>query len=397
VPPLPRIISVDDHVIEPPHVWQERLPAKHCCRGPRVVRNTCSSVSLGLTATRYTPGGDGPETDWWVYEDLWWPIPQSMACAGVIDVADLTDGPMPFSDMRPGCYEPKARLVDMDLNHTDASLCFPSFPRFCGQTFLEAKDKDLALLCVKAYNDWMIDEWCGDSNGRLLPLCLIPLWDPTMAAAEVRRNAERGCRALAFTELPANLGLPSIHSPDRHWDPLFEACDETGVVICMHIGSGSKMPTTSPDAPRGVRVALTASNAEQSMTDWLMSGVLARYPNIKIAYSEGQVGWMPFLLQRMDQVFIRSRAWTDLDAALTEPPSTYVAGRVYGCVFDDDFGIASHAAIGSGQITFEVDYPHQDTTWPNTTDIVERMSKIVPPDQLERIVRTNAMEMLSLI
>jgi predicted TIM-barrel fold metal-dependent hydrolase len=394
---LPLIISVDDHVVEPPSTWHDRLPSRYRDKGPRVVQDTCSSSSQGLAAVRYLPGGNGPLTDWWVYEDLWWPVPQTMASAGVIDITDLTDGPIAYADMRPGCYDQSARLADMDLNHTEASLCFPSFPRFCGQTFLEAKDKDLALLCVEAYNDWMIDEWCGGSGGRLIPLCLVPLWDPILAAAEVRRNAGRGARAVAFTELPANLGLPSIHSADRHWDPLFEACDETETVICMHIGSGSKMPTTSPDAPLGVRVALTSSNAELSLTDWLMSGVLARFPRIKIAYSEGQVGWMPFLLQRMDQVFKRSRAWTNLNPALTEPPSTYVAGRVYGCIFDDEFGLMSHERIGIGQITFEVDYPHQDTTWPHTIDAIERMTTLLTPDQLERVVRTNALEMLGMV
>ena len=112
----------------------------------------------------------------------------------------------------------------MDANHIEAALCFPTFPRFCGQTFTEAKDKELGLLCVKAYNDWMVEEWCGDSGGRLIPLCLIPLWDAELAAAEVRRNAERGVRAVCFSEIPPFLGLPSVHDPDHYWDPFFRAC-----------------------------------------------------------------------------------------------------------------------------------------------------------------------------
>src|SRR5258708_38376868 len=104
--------------------------------------------------------------------------------------------------MRDVCYDPKARVDDMLVNPVDSSLCFPSFPRFCGQTFLEAKDREVALACVVAYNDWMVEEWCGDSAGRLIPLCLIPLWDATLAAAEVRRNAARGVRAGSFSEIP---------------------------------------------------------------------------------------------------------------------------------------------------------------------------------------------------
>ena len=139
------------------------------------------------------------------------------------------------------------------MNRVEASLSFPTFPRFCGQTFLEAKDRELAEACVYAYNDWMVEEWCGDSGGRLVPLIIIPLWDAELAAAEVRRNAARGVRAVCFSEIPPHLGLPSIHS--GYWDPFFVACQETQTVVCMHIGSSSKMPATSADAP--VAVAAT--------------------------------------------------------------------------------------------------------------------------------------------
>ena len=138
----------------------------------------------------------------------------------------MTMSPITYDEMRPGCYEPKARVADNDANWVEASLCFPTFPRFCGQTFLEAKDKELAEACVVAYNDFMVEEWCGDSGGKLIPLCIIPLWDAELAAAEVRRNAARGVRAVCFSEIPPHLGLPSIHS--GYWDPFFAACEETG-------------------------------------------------------------------------------------------------------------------------------------------------------------------------
>ncbi len=150
--------------------------------------------------------------------------------------------------MAKGSYDQAARIAAMDANHTEASLCFPSFPRFCGQTFLEREDKELAKLCVEAYNDWMIDEWCaGDGRRRLIPCTLIPLWDPELAASEVRRCAAKGSFAVAFSENPVPLGLPSIYGP--HWDPFFAACNETGTVINMHIGSSSAMARTAPDSP----------------------------------------------------------------------------------------------------------------------------------------------------
>jgi predicted TIM-barrel fold metal-dependent hydrolase len=393
---LPWVISVDDHVVEPPTVWTDRLPASVHDRCPRVIQDTCETIiNPDTKAATYKKGGDGPLIDWWAYEDVLRPMPQVMACAG-FPPEEMTLAPIPYSKMRPGCYDRDARIADMDINRTERSLCFPSFSRFAGQIFMEAKDMDLALLGVRAYNDWMVEEWCGPSGGRLIPLCLIPLWDAKAAAIEVRRNAARGCTAVAFTELPEYLGLPTIHDADGYWDPFFDACNETGTTINMHIGSGSKMPTSSSDAPQAVGVALTSLNAYMSMADWLLSGVLARYPKLKIAFSESQVGWMPFLMSRVDHVYMNSGAWVKVNPAITELPSSYIPGRVFGCFFDDMVGVDARYEIGIGQLVFETDYPHQDTTWPNTPDLVRRIGERVKPGELEMLVRTNAITMLGL-
>jgi len=184
---------------------------------------------------------------------------------------DMTLTPITYDEMRQGCWDPKYRLEDMTLDHVDKSLAFPTFPRFCGQTFYEAKDRETALECVYAYNNWMIEEWCGDSGGRLLPLQIIPLWDAELAAAEVRRNSARGCHAVCFSEIPTHLGLPSIHSGS--WDPFFAACAANGVVVNMHIGSSSSMATASPDAPPAVQITLSFNYALVSMCDYLFSGL----------------------------------------------------------------------------------------------------------------------------
>src|SRR6185437_5139288 len=116
--------------------------------------------------------------------------------------------PIAYEDMRPGCYDPAARVADMDAAGVLASLCFPSFPRFCGQTFHEAPDHELAMICVTAYNDWMIEEWCDSAPGRLIPQIIVPLWDPVAGAAEIERCAGMGARAVTFSENPVRLGLP---------------------------------------------------------------------------------------------------------------------------------------------------------------------------------------------
>jgi len=391
---LPKIISVDDHVVEPPHLWQTWLPEKFRERGPRSERRGIGTMRhIGGGAYEQTFDPDGPQADCWVYEDLVYINKRHVAAVG-FDRDDMTMSPITYDEMRPGCYEPKARLEDMDLNHVEASLSFPTFPRFCGQTFAEAKDKELAEACVRAYNDWMVEEWCGDSGGRLIPLTIVPLWDAGMAAAEVRRNAERGVRAVCFSEIPSHLGLPSIHSGE--WEPFITACEDTETVICMHIGSSSRMPATSGDAPVAVAATLSFNNAMASLADWLFSGILVRHPKLTLAYSEGQIGWLPYALERADDVWLEHRAWAGVKDLVPEPPSTYFRRQVYGCFFRDRHGLESLDSIGVDNVTFETDYPHTDSTWPHTKKVAEEMMAGLDADTVYKIVRGNAIRMLQL-
>ncbi len=231
--PMPRIISVDDHVVEPPHIWQSRLPTRFKDEGPRVVIEPRGDFKLIDGIYREAPGDGDEMAAWWHYEEHRFQMKRTIACPGMPPEEVLAVG-VTFDDIAPGCYQPAARIADMDKNHVEASLCFPNYPRFCGQIFAERKNMELSKLCVEAYNDWMVEEWCGDSEGRLIPLCIVPLWDAKLAAAEIRRNAARGVRAVAFSEVPAWLGMPSILT--EHWNPFLEACDETVSVIAMHIG-----------------------------------------------------------------------------------------------------------------------------------------------------------------
>ena len=395
---FPKIISVDDHVVEPAGVWMDRLPSKYADVGPRIVRAPVGELSFvggKFAAAPGRPGDPGDQVDWWFYEDLRRPLLRLDAAVGV-PREDVTLKGITYDDMRPGAWQVKPRLEDMDTNWIEASLCFPTFPRFCGQTFSEAKDKELARLCVQAYNDWMIDEWCGDSGGRLIPLPLIPLWDAELAAVEVRRSAGRGAHAVCFSEIPPFLGLPSIHDPSNYWDPFFAACEETDTVICMHIGSSSKMPSTSKDAPPAVGSTITFANACFSLVDWLMSGVFTRFPNLVIAYSEGQIGWIPYILERADIVWEENRGWGGVADKVLEPPSQLFRKHVYGCFFSDAHGLRSLDEIGVDNVTYESDYPHSDSTWPNTRQIAEEQMQGLDSEAIEKIVRGNAIRMLHL-
>ncbi len=392
---LPKIVSVDDHVIEPPQVWQDRLPERFKEVGPRSERGK-SSMSFVGGVFSFQEDPDGTVGDWWTFEGNMFPLTRLEAAVG-FERDQVQVVPITYDDMRRGCWDPEARLADMDANWTEASMSFPSsFVRFCGQRFLEAEDKELADLCVKAYNDWQFDEWCAGTDGRLIPLAIVQLWDPELAAAEVRRNAERGGRAITFSEIPAYLGLPSVHDADGYWDPLFRACAETGTVVNMHIGSSSKMPSTSADAPAAVGSTLTFNNAMASMTDFLFSGVLHRFPELKLSYSEGQIGWIPYIIERADKVWEENRGWGGIGDRVPEPPSTYYFRQIYGCFFDDNYGLANIEAVGVDNVCFETDYPHSDSTWPHSKEVALKQMGNLPADVQRKLVRGNAISLLGL-
>jgi predicted TIM-barrel fold metal-dependent hydrolase len=387
---LPNMISVDDHVMEPKELWQEQLPASLRERGPRTVRE---KVKLSFKGGHYgfeRNAEDGQWCDVWLFDDLVTPTGLLHAPAGV-PRDEQRNIPAVYEDFRDGTWDQTARLADMDLNHVDAAINYPNiFPRFAGQGFLERSDKELALACLRIYNDWMIDDWCaGAGKGRLIPLTLVPLWDPHLAAEEVRRCAAKGSYAIAFSENVAKLGQPSLYT--GAWDVLWEACQETETSVSMHIGSSSSMPTTSDDAPLATSMSMYAQNAQGSLCDWVFSGSLERFPDITIAYAESQVGWMPFQLERMDAVWRDGRG--DVDNVKTLP-SEQVKGRVYGCVFDDLHGLINRDAVGTDHILWETDYPHSDGTFPHSRKIAHELFTAAGMNAQEcrMVLRSNAVK-----
>jgi len=374
------LISVDDHVLEPPNVWVDRVAAKDRDRAPHM---------------EFVDG-----LDYWVYDGNRYPSSGLSAVAGK-SKEEFSPEPLPYSEMRPGCYDPVARLEDMDRAGVLASLCFPTITRFCGQLFLEASDREFGFVCLQAYNDWMIDEWCGSAPGRYIPLVLIPMWDPQLAAKEMARCAAKGATAFCFSENPAPLGLPTIHDANRYWDPVMAAANDLEMVVCMHVGSSSQVPTIAPDSPFMANLAWGANRTSGTMLSWLFSGMFTRYPNLKIALSEGEIGWIPYFLERAEQVLDKQRYWVQRGVQFMEHAGTDVdldtidirelfRDHVFGCFIDDAHGIASIDEIGEDNIMCETDYPHSDSTWPDCIGTVQRLVKHLPEATQFKLLRGNA-------
>jgi predicted TIM-barrel fold metal-dependent hydrolase len=397
------IISVDDHAYEPADLWTSRLPEAWTEAAPRLVRDEQGEA--------------------WVYDGKRVPTPGLNALArrdedGRI-YEEMAPDALTYAEMRESCFDPRARIIDMNRDGVVASLCFPSFPRFCGQVFLEAADKDLALLCVRAYNDWMIEEWCGYEPGRLVPLVILPLWDIGLCVAEIERCARRGVHALTFSENPSKLGLPSLYDRARHWDPVIAAAVDAEMVVCTHIGSSSWVQRSAPDANlASAAVWGTASNAHSTLVDWIMSGMLVRFPRARIALSEGGIGWVPYYLERLDRWFHRHRHWSTSRRLVvgTDGSGNPNVGRLatgesevnlpldfdvrqcwrenfLGCAIadTDSFGLTVGIdAIGVENIAVETDFPHADTSWPNSINMLRTALAHLAPDVQYKIRQGNA-------
>ncbi|ONH52422.1 amidohydrolase [Frankia sp. CcI49] len=376
------LISVDDHVLEPPNLWLDRVPAKDRDRAPHMEF-------------------DDTGMDFWVYDGKKFPSSGLSAVAGK-EKEEFSPEPLRYSEMRPGCYDAAERIKDMDRAGILASLCFPTITRFCGQLFMEASDREFGLVCLKAYNDWMLEEWCGAAPGRYIPLVLIPLWDPALAVKELERCAAKGATTFAFSENPAPLGLPTIHDPSGYWEPVMAAANDLEMVVSMHVGSSSQVPKIAPDAPFMANLTWGAMRTSGAMLSWLFSGMFQRHPNLKIALSEGEIGWMPYYLERAEQVLDKQRhwvkkgaRWNDHGAAGAIDLDTFdvratFRDHVFGCFIEDHHGIASIAEIGEDNIMCETDYPHSDSTWPNCIQTVKGIIGHLPAETQYKILRGNA-------
>jgi predicted TIM-barrel fold metal-dependent hydrolase len=363
------LVSVDDHVVEPPHVFDGRLPAKYVDVAPKLVRRD-----------------DGTQA--WLYDG------NAIINVGLNAVAgrppeEYGFEPTALDQMREGCWDIDERVKDMDAN---GLLGSPSFPQFCGQLFARTADKDQALAMVRAYNDWHIEDWCGSHPGRHIPCAIPTLWDPQLMADEVRRVSAKGCHAVTFSENPAKLGYPSLHSD--HWDPFWAACQETDTVVCLHIGSSSQMVMTAEDAPVDVMITLTPMNIVQAAADLIWSPVLRKFPNIKIALSEGGIGWIPYFLERIDYVYQHHKAWTFQDFG-DKLPSQLFSERIITCFIDDAFGVENRRYLNLDNITWECDYPHSDSTWPNAPELLHKYLAGVPDSDVNKITHENAMRIFN--
>jgi predicted TIM-barrel fold metal-dependent hydrolase len=341
------LVSIDDHMVEPPDMFKNHVPAKWHDELPKVVRN-----EQGV--------------DEWVFQGQKTATPFGMAATVGWPKEEWGFNPGAYSELRPGCFDVHERVRDMNVNGVLASMCFPTMAGFNARTVTESHDKEVALVMLQAYNDWVIDEWCGAYPGRFIPLGLVPMWDIDATVQEVHRIAKLGCRSISIPETPHVQGFPSFLS--GHWDPMFQALCEENMVLSLHIGSGFEVIRRPAEAPVDHLMVLACQISAITAQDLLFGPTLRRFPDLKVALSEGGIGWIPFYFDRIDR-HVQNQSWLhggdDFGGKL---PSEVFRDHILACYITDPSGLRLRDRIGVDIIAWECDYPHTDTTWPESPE-----------------------------
>jgi predicted TIM-barrel fold metal-dependent hydrolase len=361
------IISADDHALEPPNLFEGRLPSAMRDRTPFL-----ETDDVGL--------------EWWVIDGIRVPILMANAAAGR-DPREWSSGGATYGEVRPAAWDAKARLHDMDLMGVWAQLCFGSLIwGFAGWRFSRQSDQAFGLALLRAYNDWMLEEWCGTAPERYIPNQLPWLADPVIAAGEIRRNAARGFKAVSFTENPEPLGFPNIY--DRSWDPFFAACQETGTVVNLHVGSSSVVQRPCSSSSLDVAAALFPVSGLMAMVDWIYAEVPSRFPGLTIALSEAGCSWVPMAIERLNRARRNdlSGDWPGRDLSPTE----LVRRNFVFTSIEDPSAFRQLDLIGEDNVMVETDYPHVDGTWPSSQSMIRGQLSDLPSGVVRKVCFENA-------
>jgi predicted TIM-barrel fold metal-dependent hydrolase len=360
LPATVRLVSANDHLVEPAHLWATRLAASLAPSGPRVVTRsgrdhwvlgttTVAVADLGIRGT-----GQGNAT----------------RC----------------EEIDPATYEPAARLAAMDRDGVHGTVLMPHAIGFAGERLRHLGDGDVWTAAVRAYNDFVLQEFCALDRRRLIAAAILPLHDPRAAVAEVQRAAANGARAITFPSDLPGLGLPSLYS--GRWDTVLDAVSDTGLPLMIHIGAGP-----APDGPVGRRLSMANLDALSAAVDIVHSHVLLTRPGLRVAFVEGGTAWLPYLSERLDFFLKRDGAWPRGEV----PPSEVLARQCYATFIDDPVGIAWRRTVGVDRMLWQSDFPHSDGFWPESRSHLRTRLADVSEADAEAMAAGNARTVFGLV
>jgi len=339
-----RIVSADSHVMEPADLWATRLDRGERERAPRVVRNTdragYSFVAPGLgmqpVAGAFAAGKSGAD------------YKKHLESAG-------------YGEAHPGGWDPEARLDAQATDGVAAELLYTTL----GMRLYRMPDGELQRRCFAVFNDWLA-EYCSHAPRRLFGIAAIPLWDVAAGVAELERCARLGLRGgMIWGQPPADRPYTS-----ELYDPLWAAAQDLGMPLSLHVvtGMGEESRVDFGDAP--LRYMFLIHEIQRSLASFVLGGVLERFPHLQIVAAESDTGWLPHFMQRLDRA--QSKFGALLGDRLEHRPSDYVRRQVWATFLDDAAGAVSLESHGADTFMWGSDFPHSDSTWPESRKVIER-------------------------
>ncbi len=360
-----RVISADSHVLEPADLWTSRIERRYRDRAPHVIHEV-----------------KGARGDFFVCEGLR-PFPVSGLAVAGVDPEDFGEKMLAgYEAVRPSGWDPVERIKDQDVDGVEAEVLYTSL----GMMLYGIEDGGLRAACFRAYNGWLAD-FCRHDPRRLAGVGLIPMDDVQDAVAEVKRSVDLGLKGGMIW------GSPPADRPydDPIWDPLWAAAQEAGLPLSLHILTGSEGSGLDGTTVMKAYPSLP-HRMERSISDLIFGGALERFPRLRIISAENDIGWIAHYLQRLDHAYQKYR-YLERTPVTPEPPSFYFRRQVYATFQDDRVGVLTREFVGVGNLMWASDFPHSDSTWPHSREVIEREFAGVPEADTRRIIGENCREL----
>jgi len=380
---MPRvIIDTDTHVVEAADLWTSRLPSAWGDERMHVVTDPASGVEMWMIGDRRL----GPA---WVSANWGWPDPYPAY-------------PPTLADCHPATYDAAARVAEMDACGIQTAVLYPNIGG--ARAPLSASDPLVACAHVSAYNDFQVEEWVDAAPGRFVPMAVIPFWDVDAAVAEIERITGAGFGGVVTTGAPHLHGQPVLRDP--HWDRLWAAIAAAGLSVSFHVGGaqlgdGAKrlrlagLPATAAEYTSTTTSALL--NNGHVIADLLLSGVLARFPELRFVSVESGIGWIPFVLESCDYHFKKVAVWKECPEFGDLLPSDLFRRQVYANYWFERLQPWHLEALDVGHILFETDFPHPTCLHgEEITDALGNGLAAMPQLVQDRIMWANAADLYGL-